>query len=135
MGGYFRRWQGRYKICDSFTVSLAVPKKLHSEMPIFAPANYRYFHGQGSWFLRNSNSQCEIGSRIQCDVAAYSAASGRKVDQDSFSGADIALDIRRIADWNSQATSWLHRHNNLRDERATSIGGSKENFILGLAGC
>jgi len=76
MGGYFRWWQGRYKICDSFTVSLTVPKKFHSEVAVFTPANHRDFHGQWGWFLRNSNPQCEIGSCIQRNVAAHPAAGG-----------------------------------------------------------
>lgn len=111
MGRYFGLWQGLDKICDSFAVSLTVPQKLHSEVPVFAPANHRDFHGQGGWFLRNSNSQCEIGSRIQRDVAAHPAAGGGEVEQDSFSCADVALDACRVADGDSQAASWLHSHN------------------------
>ena len=110
MGGHFGRSQGRYKICDSFTVSLTVPKKLHSKVAVFTPANYRYLHGQGSSFLRYRNLQREIGPHVQRNVIAHSAASGRKVEQDSFSCSGVALDTRRVADWNSQATSWLHRH-------------------------
>ena len=74
MGGYCHRWLGFDKVCDSFTVSLTIPQKLYSEVPVFAPANHRDFHGYGSWFLLNSNPQCEIGSCVQCDVAAHSTA-------------------------------------------------------------
>ena len=74
MGGYCHRWLGFDKVGDSFTVSLTVPQKLHSEVPVFAPANHRDFHCQGSWFLGNSNLECEIASRIQRDVAAHSTA-------------------------------------------------------------
>jgi len=79
MGRDFGWSQGRYKICDSFTVSLTVPKKLHSKVAVFTPADYRYFHGQGSSFLRYRDLQREIGSLVQPNVATHSAASGRKV--------------------------------------------------------
>ena len=108
-GVYFRRWQGLDKICDSFTVSLTVPKKLYSEVTVFTPANHRYFHCQGDWLLSNSNLQCEIGACIQRDVAAHLATRGREVEQDPFSCTGIALDTGRVADWHSKATSWLHR--------------------------
>lgn len=110
----FSLWQGRYKIFDSFTVLLTEPQKLHTEVPAFAPTNHRNFYGQRGWFLRNSDPQCEIGSRFRRDVAEYSAAVGRKIEQESVSGAGIALDTRRIADGNPQAASWLHRHNHRR---------------------
>jgi hypothetical protein len=74
MSRYFVLWRRLDKICDSLTVSLSVPKKLHSDMPVFAPANDRDFYCQGGWFLGNSNPECEIASRIQCDVAAHSTA-------------------------------------------------------------
>ena len=98
MGRCLGRWYSQDKICDSFAISLTVPKKFHSEVSVFAPANHRDFYGHGSWFLRNGNSQGEIGSRIQRDIAAYPAAGRREVEQDSFSGAGIALDTRRIDD-------------------------------------
>ena len=74
MGRYFVLQRRFDKICDSLTVSLTVPQKLHSDVPVFAPANDRDIHGQGGWFLRHGNPQCEIGSCIQCDVAAHSTA-------------------------------------------------------------
>ena len=79
-GVYLWGWQGRDKICDSFTVSLTEPKKLYSEVTVFTPANHRYFHRQGDWLLSNSNLQCEVSSCIQRDVAAHPATSGREVE-------------------------------------------------------
>lgn len=64
MGRYFSRWQGFDKICDSFTVPLTVPKKLHAEVAVFAPTNDRDFYGQGRWLLSHSNLQREIGSCV-----------------------------------------------------------------------
>jgi hypothetical protein len=85
---------------------------------VFTPANYRYFHGQGSSFLGNSDLQRDISPRIQRDVAAHPAASGGEVEQDPFPCSGIALDTCKETDWNSRATSWLHRHN-LRYERTS----------------
>ncbi len=97
-GVYFHRWQGLDKICNSFTGSLTVPKKLYSEVTVFTPANYRYFHCQGDWLLSHSDLQCEIGSCIQLDVTAHPATRGREVEQDPFSGSGITLDAGRVAD-------------------------------------
>src|SRR5205085_10006041 len=97
-------------ICDSFAVSLTVPKKLHSEVPVFAPANHRDFYGHRGWFLRNSNPQCEIVSCFKRAVAMLPAAARRVVEQDSFSALGIVLDTRVLVYWNSHSTSWLHRH-------------------------
>ncbi len=47
MGWYFGRWRGHDKIGDSLTISLTIPKKPHSDVPVFAPANHRDFYRQG----------------------------------------------------------------------------------------
>jgi hypothetical protein len=70
-----RLWQDSDEVCDSFTVSLAIPKELYSKVAFFTPANHRYLNCQGDWFVSNGNLQCEIGSCIQRDVAAYLATS------------------------------------------------------------
>jgi hypothetical protein len=110
VGMCVRRWQGFDKICDSFTDSLTIPKKLYSHVTIFTPADHRYFYCQGDWLLSYSNLQGEIGSCIQRNVAAHSASGGREVEQNSFSFSGIALDTGRVNDWNSKTTSRLHCH-------------------------
>jgi len=102
-------WQDPNKIGDSFTVSLAVPEKLYSDVAVFTPANHRYLNCQGDWFVSYGDLQCEIRSCAQGNVATHLATSGREVEQDSFSCTGIALDTGRVADWHSRATSWLHR--------------------------
>ena len=51
MGWYFGRWQRLDKIGDSLTVSLTIPKKPHSDVPVFAPANHQDFYRQGGIVL------------------------------------------------------------------------------------
>jgi hypothetical protein len=114
-GAFLRRWQGADKICDSFPGSLAVPKKLYSEMAVFTPTDHRYLHRQGDWLLRDGNLQCEIGSCIQRNITAHPATRWREVEQHSFSRTGIGLDTGRVADWDSKPASWLH-YQNLRVE-------------------
>lgn len=80
MGYDICRWQSRYKIDDSFSVSLLISKKLYSEVAVSTPANHGYFHGQRGAFTRNSDLQGEIGSLIQRDIAAYPAARRREIE-------------------------------------------------------
>ena len=103
-----RLWQDPDKIGDSFTVSLAIPEKLYSDVAVFTPANHRYLNRQRDWFVSHGNLQREIGSCAQGYVASHLATGRREVQQDSFSCSGIALDRGRVADWDSRATSWLH---------------------------
>lgn len=75
-----RWWQDSDKLCDSFTVSFAVPKKLYSEVAIFTPANHRYLNCKGDRLMRHGYLQCQITSRTQRDAATYLATGGREVE-------------------------------------------------------
>jgi hypothetical protein len=123
----FHLWQSLDKICDSFTSSLTVPKKLDSDLTVFTPADHRYFYRQWDWLLSHCDLQCEIGPCIQRDITSHFASGGREVEQNSFSCTGIALDPGRVADRDSKTTSWLHREH-LRTDYTKDIGRGEENL-------
>jgi hypothetical protein len=74
------RWKDSDKLCDSLTVSLAIPKKLYSEVAIFTPPNHRYLNRKGDRLMRHGYLQCQITSCAQRDVATHLATGGREVE-------------------------------------------------------
>ena len=84
---------------------LTVSKKLHTQVAAFTPVDDRDFHRQRCGPLRNGNPEREKGSGIEAEVAPHPAAGGLQVQQDSFAGAGIALDIRGAAKGDSCATA------------------------------
>ena len=55
MGDGVWLWLGRDQVCDALPDSLTVPKKLHSHMAVFNPANDRDFYFQRGGVLCHSN--------------------------------------------------------------------------------
>lgn len=119
----------RDKVCDPFPHALTVSKKLDSHIAVFDPADDGDFHCQGSDFLCDGNLEGQIGSGIQVDFAPHPATGGGQVEEHSFTGFAIALDVRGIANGDSGAASWLHAQR-LPDVSTDYIGSHKENLMF-----